>query len=193
VSAPVLYVLAGPNGSGKSTFAREVLQPVTRLPFINADEIAAQRWPGREQQHAYDAAEAAAAARDGALASRVSFITETVFSHPSKVELVYRAVALRYVVELHVMLVPEDLAVARVAYRVADGGHAVPENKVRERYRRLWELVAQARQIAHRTRFYDNSRADAFARVADYELGLPVGTPSWPTWTPAVLSADQSR
>jgi predicted ABC-type ATPase len=184
VSSPVLYVLAGPNGSGKSTFAREVLQPVTHLPLINADEIAAQRWPGREEQHAYEASSAAAAAREEAFTRRESFITETVFSHRSKLDLVAGAVQVGYLVELHVMLLPEDLAVARVAYRVADGGHTVPEDKVRQRYRRLWELIAQARQIAHRARFYDNSRSSAFLPVAIYELGRPVGIPAWPVWTP---------
>ena len=189
MSAPVLHVLAGPNGSGRSTFAREVLQPITHLPFVNADEIAAQRWPGEEEQHAYEAAAAAAEAREEALRGGRSFIAETVFSHPSKVELVKQAVALGYVVELHVMLVPEDLAVARVAYRVEGGGHTVPEGKVRERYRRLWELVADATHVAHRAHFYDNSRADAFAPVADFELGRPAGTPAWPAWTPDALVA----
>ena len=188
MSSPVLDVLAGPNGSGKSTFAREVLQPVTHLPFINADEIAAQRWPGREEQHGYEASSAAAAAREEAFTRRESFITETVFSHRSKLDLVAGAVQGGYLVELHVMLVPEDLAVARVAYRVADGGHTVPEDKVRQRYRRLWELIAQARQIAHRSRFYDNSRSAAFLPVASYELGRPVGVPAWPVWTPAALT-----
>jgi predicted ABC-type ATPase len=190
VSAPVLYVLAGPNGSGKSTFARETLQPITHLPFINADEIAAERWPGEEEQRAYEAAQAAAEAREDALRSGRSFITETVFSHPSKVGLVRQAVALGHLVELHVMLVPEDLAVARVAYRVESGGHAVPEDKVRERYRRLWELVAQATHVAHRARFYDNTRARPFAPVADFELGRPAGKPAWPAWTPIALTDD---
>ncbi|HEV3002700.1 MAG TPA: AAA family ATPase [Solirubrobacteraceae bacterium] len=189
MSAPVLHVLAGPNGSGKSTFAHEVLQPITHLPFVNADEIAAQRWPGEEEQHAYDAAAAAAEARARALRSGASFIAETVFSHPSKVELVQQAVALGYLVELHVMLVPEDLAVARVAYRVEGGGHTVPEEKVRERYRRLWRLIAEATRVAHRAHFYDNSRADAFRRVAGFELGRPAGTPTWPAWTPRPLIA----
>jgi predicted ABC-type ATPase len=188
VSSPVLYVLAGPNGSGKSTFARDVLRPVTHLPFINADEIAARQWPGHEEQHAYEASSAAASAREEAFSRRESFITETVFSHRSKLDLVAQAVQVGYLVELDVMLVPEDLAVARVAYRVADGGHTVPEDKVRQRYRRLWELIAQARQIAHRSRFYDNSRRAPFTPVANYELGRPVGTPAWPAWTPAALT-----
>jgi predicted ABC-type ATPase len=162
VSTPLLHVLAGPNGSGKSTFVREVLGPVTRLPFVNADEIAERR----------------------------SFITETVFSHPSKVDLIGRAVAAGYLVELHVMLVPEELAVARVAHRVALGGHTVPEDKVRQRYRRLWELVVQARPLVDRAMFYDNTTsARPFRTVATYERGRLVGTPAWPAWTPLPLTA----
>ena len=127
-------------------------------------------------------------ARAEAFSRRESLITETVFSHRSKLDMVAGAVQAGYLVELHVMLVPENLAVARVAYRIADGGHTVPEDKVRQRYRRLWELIAQARKIAHRARFYDNSRSPAFSPVASYELGRPVGKPAWPVWTPDALT-----
>lgn len=189
MSTPVLHVLAGPNGSGKSTFVREVLGPVTHLPFINADEIAAQRWPGQEQQHAYEASKAAAELRDRAIAARRSFLTETVFSHPSKLDLIRHGLAAGYLVELHVMLVPEELAVARVAHRVAIGGHAVPEEKVRQRYRRLWELVALARQLTDRATFYDNTTsATPFRPVAVYERGQLVGAPAWPVWAPQELT-----
>lgn len=186
MSSPVLLLLAGPNGSGKSTFAYEVLQPVTRLRFINADVIAAERWPGEEEAHAYEASRAAAAARAEAMEQRASFITETVFSHPSKVDLVAAAVSVGYMVDLHVMLIPEDLAVARVAYRVGQGGHTVPEDRIRERYRRLWALIVTARSLAHRTVFYDNSTAATpFRAVARYERGALVGVPTWPDWAPA--------
>ena len=189
MSTPLLHVLAGPNGSGKSTFAHRVLGPATGLPFINADEIAAAAWPGDEEAHAYDASRAAADARAQAMSARRSFITETVFSHPSKVALVAQAARAGYRVELHVMLIPEDVAVARVAYRVSAGGHTVPPDKIRSRYRRLWPLVVDARAIAHRATFYDNSRSTPFRLVAVCERGLPVGTPTWPAWTPGVLIA----
>jgi predicted ABC-type ATPase len=190
VSTPVLHLLAGPNGSGKSTFAAQVLGPITHLPFVNADEIARERWPGHEEAHAYDASTAAAHARSQAIAAGRSFITETVFSHPSKVDLVEQGLRAGYLVELHVMLVPEDLAVARVAHRVALGGHTVPEAKVRERYRRLWWLIARARRIADRATFYDNTTATTpFRPVAVFERGRPVGTPAWPSWTPAEVTA----
>jgi predicted ABC-type ATPase len=190
VSTPVLHVLAGPNGSGKSTFFHAVLGPVTHLPFINADEIAEQRWPGRAEEHAYEASAAAAVVRDEAIAARRSVITETVFSHPSKVELIKQGLDAGYLVELHVMLVPEDLAVARVAHRVMLGGHTVPEDKVRQRYRRLWQLVAQARRIVDRATFYDNTSSKPFRPVAIYERGRPVGMPAWPTWAPPEIAGD---
>jgi len=188
VNSPVLLLLAGPDGAGKSSFAKRVLLPVTHLPFINADEIAQRRWPGAEQTHAYEASAVAPAERDAAIAARASFITETVFSHPSKVDLVARAVSAGYLVELHVLLVPEELAVLRVAYRVEHGGHAVPEEKVRGRYRRLWALVATAQQLAHRTTFYDNATTKT-SQVAVFSRGRALGTPTWPAWTPPELLA----
>lgn len=190
MSTPVLHVLAGPNGSGKSTFAHRVLMPVTHLPFVNADELAAQHWPGNALAHAYEASALAARLRAEYLQRRTSFLTETVFSHPSKVELVRVAAGAGYLVHLHVMLLPLSVTEQRVGYRVGGGGHAVPAVKIRERYARLWALVAQARGIADRATFYDNSRAAAaFRVVARYERGQPSGRPDWPAWTPTELTS----
>lgn len=190
MSTPVLHLLAGSNGSGKSTFA-EILIARTHLTFVNADLIGGELWPGDRDQQARRAGEVsmlAAAERERLMSERSSFITETVFSHESKVELVRQALQCGYTVQLHVMLVPEDLAVERVADRVETGGHLVPEEKVRGRYQRLWRLVAQARDLADRADFYDNSSLERpFRRVAVYEYGQVVGTPDWPGWTPPAL------
>lgn len=186
---PTLHVLAGPNGAGKSTFVSRVLQPATHLPFINADVIAAERWPDGPLEHGYDASKAAATERQRLIDGHASFITETVFSHPSKVALVDQADALGYLVRLHVILVPVDLSVARVADRVRQGGHDVPEGKIRARYDRLWRFVAQASMTASRADFYDNSRASTpFRMVAAYTSGQRAGEASWPIWTPRVLT-----
>jgi predicted ABC-type ATPase len=190
VTTPVLHVLAGPNGAGKSTFAHHVLLPVTRLPFVNADEIAAERWPGHEIDHAYEASAAASIARSELLEQRRSFVTETVFSHPSKLDLIQQGVGAGYLVTLHVVLIPVEATLQRVSHRVTQGGHAVPPAKIRERYERLWPLIADARSFADRTTFYDNSRAnDPFAPVATYDRGRLIGAATWPRWTPAVLPA----
>lgn len=60
-----------------------------------------------------------------------------VFSHPSKLELIDEARTHEYTVVLHVVMIPEELAVQRVRYRVRAGGHDVPEDKIRQRYRRI--------------------------------------------------------
>ena len=123
MTSPVLHILAGPNGAGKSTFVRSILRPITHLQFVNADVIAAERWPGQESIHAYEASAAASAARDECVRHHASFITETVFSHPSKIDLLQQCITAGYIVNLHVILVPEELSVMRVAQRVAEGGH----------------------------------------------------------------------
>ncbi|MBO9534191.1 MAG: zeta toxin family protein [Solirubrobacteraceae bacterium] len=186
---PVLHVLAGPNGSGKSSFVAALLQPVTGLPFVNADVIAHDRWPGDEEAHAYEAARIAAQERSAAIDAGTSFIAETVFSHPSKLDLIADAVTAGYLVELHVMLVPEDVAVARVADRVLLGGHRVPEPKIRERYRRLWPLVAIGAHAAAKATFYDNSRSGpgALRTVARLTAGRHEFPPGWPRWVPREL------
>lgn len=190
---PVLHLLAGPNGSGKSTYASNVLVPVMLLPFINADELAKELWPGEEEAHAYEASQRTAAMRAELLSARTSFITETVFSHPSKVDLIREATQVGYHVRLHVILIPEDTAVARVRQRVSHGGHTVPEEKIRERYARLWSLVAQARDLAERTQIYNNSSArHPFQLIATYDHGTQVGHVDWPGWAPTDLTGKPS-
>jgi predicted ABC-type ATPase len=154
-------LVVGPNGAGKSTFVALTLAPL--LPgsvFVNADEIAKQRWPDDPAAHAYDAALVAAETRDRLIELGRWFIAETVFSHPSKLELVRTAQDAGYTVVLHVVLVPEDLAVERVKRRVLHGGHDVPEDKIRERHRRLWALVTSAIELADATTVYEIPAAD---------------------------------
>lgn len=190
MSDPVLHLLAGPNGAGKSTFHEQLLAPATGLRFINADEIAAIRWPGAELEHAYEASDLAAAERDRAIARRESFITETVFSHPSKSELVRQARSVGYRVTLHIILIPEELAVARVQLRVQLGGHDVPEDKIRGRYARLWQHLAGSIEGCDESFVYDNSRARRpFRPVATFHRGRLVGNPDWPPWTPHGIRA----
>jgi predicted ABC-type ATPase len=185
---PVLHLLAGPNGAGKSTLFSEVIEPTTHLEFVNADVIAADRWPNDPSARSYDAARLAAARRAELIDRRSSFATETVFSHESKVDLVTTALAAGYLITLHVVMVPVSLAIARVKTRVVQGGHAVPESKVRDRYKRLWPLVAKVVDVVDHAQFYDNTRtAQPFRVVATFEHGVLVGTPDWPAWTPKPL------
>ena len=102
-----LDLVIGPNGAGKSTFVRLTLAPRRPgVPFVNADVIAAERWPDDQQAHAYEAAAIADSIRDTLIAQGRPFIAETVFSHPSKLGLIDRADAAGYDIRLHVIMVP---------------------------------------------------------------------------------------
>jgi predicted ABC-type ATPase len=189
-----LDLVVGPNGAGKSTFVRLTLAPVLpHATFVNADLIAQQRWPDDPEIHSYEAARIAARTRRALIARREPFIAETVFSHPSKLDLLREAAAAGYYTAVHVVLVPEAVAVARVAARVVAGGHTVPEDKIRGRYQRLWPLVAEAIVLADTATVYDNSQRKGPSVVADFSHGFVVGNPLWPDWTPEALTDRWSR
>jgi predicted ABC-type ATPase len=160
-----------------------------KLEFVNADEI--ERLANLTGDHidSYVASERAAARRDELMAARRSFITETVFSHPSKVALVRDAVAAGYAVSLHVLIIPLAVAVSRVGERAAYGGHDVPRDKMTERYARLWELIAQAIVAATEATVWDSSAFSAFTKVATYTHGRRFSVTTWPAWAPPALVA----
>jgi predicted ABC-type ATPase len=185
-----LDLVAGPNGAGKSTFVELTLAPLlVGSAFVNADEIAIARWPDDPAEHASEAAMIAAETREKLIELGRSFIAETVFSHPSKLELIDTAHAAGYIVVLHVLLIPEELAVKRVDYRVRAGGHPVAQNKIRERYQRLWALLAEAITRCEQATVYDNSSIKGPRIVAQMSHGFIVGAPEWPAWTPQPLQS----
>src|SRR5699024_11959745 len=115
---PVLHLLAGPNGAGKSSYARDVLLPVTHLPFINADVIAAESWPESQLEHAYEAARIEEARRRECIERKRSLVSGTVFSKHSKIQLVGDAVEADFLDVLHIVMVHFALMMQRVRDRM---------------------------------------------------------------------------
>lgn len=185
-----LDLVVGSNGAGKTTFVRKVLLPSAPAgtAFVNADEIARRRWPEDPEGKSYEAAQVAAATRHALIQAGRPFIAETVFSHPSKLDLVTEAHAAGFHVAVHALLVPEDLTVLRVERRVAAGGHSVPEEKIRQRYQRLWNLVRQAMIAADTASVYDSSPHRRPVVVAQLASGVPIGVVRWPSWAPRELT-----
>lgn len=184
-----LDLIVGCNGAGKSSLIEHHVQPMLpRSVFVNADVIARARWPESPERHSYDAATIAAATRNALVESDRSFIAETVFSHESKLDLIDTAHQHGFFVSLYVVMIPESLAVSRVVSRVADGGHAVPEDKIRGRYRRVWPLAATAITRCERAFIYDNS-ALTIRQVAQFDSGLLMTCAEWPDWAPQALTA----
>jgi predicted ABC-type ATPase len=135
-----IVMIAGPNGAGKTTFAQEFLPNEAGCPiFVNADLIAEGLSPFRPETAAIRAGrlmlqEIAAHVRRGE-----SFAFESTLSGHRYVRLIPKWRRAGYHVKLiFLSLSTPEIAMARVAARVAQGGHPVPEAVIRRRFVTGW-------------------------------------------------------
>jgi predicted ABC-type ATPase len=155
-----LWLLTGGNGSGKRTFYRTRLEPLG-LSFVNADILAKQLFPEKAEQHSYEAAKIAETIRLQLLKEGRTFCFETVFSHQSKIDFVARAKAMGYeIILVYIHLSSVSLNQARVAQRVSEGGHFVPDEKVASRIPRVIKNIRQTLPLCDEVYMLDNSRTD---------------------------------
>lgn len=190
---PSLVLLAGPNGAGKSTLYQTRVASRFAAPLVNADIIQRDELQDPSMEASYEAARIAEARRDEMLKAGRSFATETVFSHPSKLELIGAARMRGYlVVVMHVGVDSPDLSVGRVRGRAGEGGHDVPEAKVRARYERGQPLIRDAVLRADRGMVFDNSRLNTAPRrmLVFAEGRLIKAAPILPEWILTAYSAD---
>lgn len=131
-----VLIIAGPNGAGKTTFAREFLPNEADCPvFVNADLIAAGLAPFAPETAAVQAARLMLATLAQHVDSRRSFAFETTLSGRGYLRHIRDWQALGYRVKLIFLKLesPEE-AVARVAMRVKQGGHNIPDDVIRRRF-----------------------------------------------------------
>ena len=162
---PDFHLLAGPNGVGKSSLYRSLVLD-QRIPadaeFVNADLYERDHLQHiTDPQTRSEAARHWADARRAALvASGATFVSETVFSHDSKLAFIRDAQAAGFVVALYVLCLDDPLQLLpRVVQRVAEGGHSVPPDRILRRYPRTLANLKQAIRIADIAFLYDTSNA----------------------------------
>ncbi|MCF8449263.1 MAG: zeta toxin family protein [Taibaiella sp.] len=133
---PNLFIISGCNGAGKTTASLTILPDILDCrEFVNADNIAAGISPFNPESVAIEAGRIMLHRIAELLASGVDFAIETTLATRSYVWLVKKAKALGYNVSLiYIWLNSPELAVQRVAERVKNGGHNIPEDVVRRRY-----------------------------------------------------------
>lgn len=131
-----LYIIGGCNGAGKTTASYTVLPEILNCKeFVNADEIARGLSPFNPESVAIEAGRLMLQRIDYLLEKDTSFSIETTLSTKSYVNLVKRAHEKGFSVKLlFFWLNSPELAIRRVAERVAKGGHNIPEPIVRRRY-----------------------------------------------------------
>lgn len=130
---PIVIALAGSDGAGNSTFYESFLAD-SGLRFVSADVLARSL-----NVNAYEAAMLASSLRSALIAQRESFLFETVLSDPvgEKVEQLVPYTAVGYkVVLIFIQIGSPEESIQRVAMRVSQGGHDVPDEKLRARFER---------------------------------------------------------
>lgn len=124
------------------------------------------------------------------LAEKKKFSFETVFSHPSKIEIMKEAKKAGYKVYLYfVSTESPEINKYRVKVRTQKGGHDVPEDKIEQRYYRSLELMFEAAQFAYQAYFFDNSKdGEDFKLFAHFKNSKgdkewdPINENSVPDW-----------
>jgi len=131
-----LYIISGCNGAGKTTASYTVLPEVLHCKeFVNADEIARGLSPFNPESVAIEAGRLMLQRIEYLLVKDESFSIETTLATKSYINLVRRAQVKGYTVRLlFFWLNSPELALQRIAERVAKGGHNIPEPIVRRRY-----------------------------------------------------------
>lgn len=175
MAKPNLYIIAGPNGAGKTTASFNLLPEILHCPhFVNADEIARGLSPFAPETVAFQAGRIMLQRIKELLPQRVDFAIETTLATRSYVQLVHRAQKLGYKVHLiYFFLENEEQAIQRVAQRVSNGGHNIPEEDIRRRFKRgIYNLINLYMPICDSALVYNNAHGEA---VLVAKLGLSKG------------------
>jgi predicted ABC-type ATPase len=161
-ASPRIYVLAGVNGAGKSSIGGAMVR-AAGAEYYNPDEaaralIAAN--PGLDKTKAN-----AAAWRQGkrllerAIRERLDFTFETTLGGSTMMRLLAEAASQGIEVRVwYVGLTSPEEHIARVAHRVSQGGHDIPESSIRRRWRHSRQNLIQLLPALTELRVYDNSQ-----------------------------------
>ena len=158
---PTLWLIAGPNGVGKTTYAyRQVRQISGSVHFVNLDEIARGLSP-LDAEVARDAAARVALRRiRDFITAKQSFSLETTLAGRTHLRTIRGATRAGFEVRLLLFFVATvDVCLTRVARRVVEGGHNVPEIDVRRRFQRSIANFPEYAKIVDHWTVLDNTKA----------------------------------
>jgi predicted ABC-type ATPase len=163
-----ILMIAGPNGAGKTTMTLELIRSCSMLyEFINADEIARGLAPKHPESMALTASKLMIKRLKELLDADQSFAFETTASGTNYVKHLKSAKAKGYEISLTFLWLskPEE-AVRRVAQRVKQGGHHVPEEAiVRRYYSGIKNLILHYLPLANEAFILDNSSEESSKRL----------------------------
>ncbi len=131
-----IYILAGPNGAGKTTFANSFIPSTPTIQqFVNADLIAYGLSPFAPEKEAIQAGKLMLKQIDKLVTAQQSFCIETTLAGKGYARQIPLWQSKGYHITLIFLTLPDaETAIARVARRVQQGGHHIPEDVIRRRF-----------------------------------------------------------
>ncbi|HUJ42759.1 MAG TPA: zeta toxin family protein [Opitutaceae bacterium] len=171
---PNLFIIAGPNGAGKTTYARDFLVDEMRChEFVNADLIAAGVSPFAPAQAGIEAGRIMIRRLRQLLVEQKDFAFETTLSGYTYIHMLEDARAAGYRIRLDFLWISSlDIARERICQRVRKGGHDIPDDVQRRRFRKgIRMLIEHYRPLLDHWRLFDNT-GDCPRIIADERDGV---------------------
>jgi predicted ABC-type ATPase len=186
---PQFTLIAGPNGSGKSTLTSAGSTFLQNFPILDPDAIARIIQVNAKASSALAAGRQALNEAEFYLQAGRSFAVETTLSGHNYMQMMVDARERGFdVILVYVGTTDPAINVARVARRVALGGHAVPETDIRRRYERSLKNLPLAVSRADTSILFDNSTGRGYELVAIFEAGKTQWFQSAPEWAAALTA-----
>jgi predicted ABC-type ATPase len=166
---PQLVIVGGANGAGKTTFARQFAQ-TEKLPYLGADDIAFQLAPENPASVRVAAGREFSRRLSDAIKNQQSLVIESTLSGGSLARTIEKARQQGYQITIvFVFLDSETLCLHRISERVQQGGHDVPEEDVRRRFKRVFSVFwNQYKPLADRCVLVYNG-GESFLIIAEEE------------------------
>ncbi len=156
-----VYMIGGPNGAGKTSAAMTLLPGFLSInEFVNADNIASGLSPLNPDSMAVTAGKLMIKRIDSLIKEGKNFAFETTCAGRNHVNTLIKCKEAGYQTNLIFLWLPdEEIAVDRVKNRVQQGGHNIPENIIRRRYKTgLYNLVHLYIPNCDNVTIYDNAK-----------------------------------
>ena len=153
-------MIGGPNGAGKTSWAyRQLPATLAITEFVNADEIARGLSPLDPEGIALSAGRLMIARLNELVDGEHSFAFETTCSGRGHVRLLQKCRSKGYLITVIFLWLPSaQIAIERVARRVKQGGHRIPDDVIIRRYstglRNMRDIYLP---LADEAFIYDNS------------------------------------
>jgi len=155
-----LFIISGCNGAGKTTASYTILPEILGCKeFVNADEIAKGLSPFQPEKVSIEAGRIMLNRIKELIESGENFAFETTLSTRSYIHTVKKAQEKGYnVVLLFFWLQRVELAIERVKERVKEGGHNIPTEVIRRRYKKgIYNLFELYLPVIDSVLIFDNS------------------------------------